>query len=500
MNKRRIALFIILSLLLSAVVVTAAEPMTDIKNSPHRTAIEQMVELGILSGKGGGLFYPGDSLTRAEAATVAMILSGFDEQDAAQAKTLPQAFDDMYAGVGKHEWALGWINLAAKEGVIAGKGKGKYGPGDNLKMAEWAAILIRILGYETGELGWPTGYDQLASELGLTEGLEYQSNSDIKRDQMAEFTANAVYNVDRSDGTAIIDLFGGRPDEKPGPGPSQQVEELKISLAFSPQVLPEGGGKTSTITVMVTDQAGRPVEDAEVWFVADAFEGDKVSDRKAQLSKTETTTNASGKAVVTYTSLAKDNKKMIYIEASAAKDYMDVNSGPHALLAANQAAVISGIVKNPYNGLPVAGVYMYFATTNNRQGIGETKTDSQGYYSMPVPVGSYYISFEKPEMPIRDEITVNASSAGKTYTANNDKGILKGVVTGVSPGKKVVAMAPGVANGWTLQADIQKDGSFAMALVPATYRLYIYGSSNHFIAGVTVKSGQVTNIGSVKAR
>ena len=128
MNKRRIALFLILSLLLGAVVATAAEPMTDIENNPHKQAIEQMVELGVLAGRGGGLFWPDENLTRAEAAKVAMFLSGFDEKDAAKAAVLPSAFTDVYAGMGAHEWALGWINLAAREGIISGYGDGKYGP------------------------------------------------------------------------------------------------------------------------------------------------------------------------------------------------------------------------------------------------------------------------------------------------------------------------------------------------------------------------------------
>ena len=51
MNKRRIALFIILSVLLSAAVTTAVEPLTDIANNPRGKAIEQ-TELGVLAGKG----------------------------------------------------------------------------------------------------------------------------------------------------------------------------------------------------------------------------------------------------------------------------------------------------------------------------------------------------------------------------------------------------------------------------------------------------------------
>src|SRR5690554_4104940 len=81
MKKKSIAIFIILSVLLSAVAAAAAEPMTDITDNPHRNAIEQMVDLGVLSGRGEGLFCPGDNLTRAEAAKVAAVLVGFTEED-----------------------------------------------------------------------------------------------------------------------------------------------------------------------------------------------------------------------------------------------------------------------------------------------------------------------------------------------------------------------------------------------------------------------------------
>ncbi|HHV18603.1 MAG TPA: hypothetical protein GXZ27_07060, partial [Thermoanaerobacterales bacterium] len=47
MSKRRIVLFIILSVFLSTIVTTAAAPMTDIGDNPYRNAIEQMVELGV---------------------------------------------------------------------------------------------------------------------------------------------------------------------------------------------------------------------------------------------------------------------------------------------------------------------------------------------------------------------------------------------------------------------------------------------------------------------
>ncbi|MFA7502620.1 MAG: carboxypeptidase regulatory-like domain-containing protein [Anaerovoracaceae bacterium] len=504
MNKRRIALFIILSVLLSAAVTTAAEPLTDIANNPHRKAIEQMAELGVLAGKGGGLFWPGDNLTRAEAAKVAMFLAGFDEADAAQAKALSRTFDDVYAGMGNHEWALGWTNLAVREGIIDGYGDGTYGPGDTLTMAQWAAILIRTLGYETKGLAWPAGYDQLAGELGLTEELQYMSSFHIRRDQMARFTANAVYRAERPDGSKIIDLWGGRPEDKPGNSTGsiedQQRGDINLSVAFSPQILPEGGGQTSAITVTVTDKAGKPVKDAKVWFLAEVFEGVRVSDRNAQLSQIETYTNTSGKAIISYTSLAADNKKPVFITASASKDSVDVHGKFYQIIAANQAAVISGTVRDPYTGIPKGGVSMHVRRDGTDHSFSNTETDDQGYYSLPVPTGTYNVFFD---MPIKDQITVNASGHGKTYTVDNNKGILKGVVTGAGSGKMVMALAPDFRHSpdaWTLQANIQSDGSFVLALAPGTYELFVVGSSNPSKTGITVQSGRVTDIGTVNAR
>ena len=514
MKKRRIALFIILSVLLSTVVTTAAEPMTDIENNPHRNAIEQMAELGVLSGRGDGLFYPDDNLTRAEAAKVAVFLAGFDEQDAAQAKALPQAFDDVYAGMGHHEWALGWVNLAAREGIIAGYDDGKYGPGDTLNMVQWAAILIRILGYDSGGLEWPTDYDQLANELGLTEGLEYVSDSYIRRDQMAEFTVNALYK-ERPDGSKIIELLEDKVEEEPRdtedrseekiPGEEmpedtkeQELESISMDVVLTPEVLPEGGGQTAAIAVTITDKAGKPVEGAKVVFFASCFE---FGNRNAQLSQSETTTDASGKARVTYTSLAADDKKMVGISVSAYKDPA-VKQEDYEIMAANQAAVVCGVVRDPYTGVPVEGAHVNIMVSDTQEATTWAETDEQGRYRVVVPTASYSVSFSIARW---DPIRLNANSPGQIYTVDYDRGVLKGVMTGVSPGTTVMAFDWSTfvrdnPETWTAGAETQSDGSFTLFIPPGTYELYIVGSPNPSKTGITVKSGQVTDIGTVKAR
>lgn len=310
---------------------------------------------------------------------------------------------------------------------------------------------------------------------------------------MAKFTANAVYNVKHSDGLAIIDFLKGETED------TEEEQKNNISFVSTPEVLPEGGDKTASITVTVTDEDRNPVKGAKVVFDASRFE---FRDRNAQLSLTETTTDASGKAVVTYTTLAVDDKNMIQIGVCVYNDDPTIDEHKdYKIIAANQVAVVRGVVRNPYTGAPEEGVHISFMTSDT-ESIAWAETDDQGRYSVVVPIGTYRIIFL---MKIIDQITVKASSPGQTYTIDANKGILKGVITGVSPGNTVMALDWSVFNpnnldNHTLQGDIQSDGSFTIALDPSTYELFICGDHNPFITGVTVKSGQVTDIGTVKAR
>lgn len=60
-------------------------------------------------------------------------LLGYTEEDAQAAADWDPMFSDVYAGMKQHEWAIGWINLVAKDGVIKGVPGGEYKPGDELK-------------------------------------------------------------------------------------------------------------------------------------------------------------------------------------------------------------------------------------------------------------------------------------------------------------------------------------------------------------------------------
>ncbi len=281
-----------------------------------------------------------------------------------------------------------------------------------------------------------------------------------------------------------------RDDQKP-------VESLSVWVEATPESVPAGGGRTVTVNVTVAYNNGYLVEGADVTFNAYSFEA---GERNGQLSQLKATTDALGEARTTYTTLAADDHRFVTVNLSVSKDDV-MEHRQLQFTAANQAAKVSGIVRDPFTGAPLEGAIIHFFRNDLNRSIGFVETDAEGRYSVTVPTGNYGLSFD---LGIRDQISVNVSSPGESYTVNNKKGILKGVVTGVSAGSKVMAIAPGFRStnpdNWTLQAEIQSDGSFMLALFPNTYELFIVGRSNPFKTGITVQSGQVTDLGTVSAR
>lgn len=275
------------------------------------------------------------------------------------------------------------------------------------------------------------------------------------------------------------------------------IEALNINIKTNPENIPEGGGYPVTINIIATDDLGYLAEGVHVSFNAEAFEA---GERNGQLSKTETTTDALGQANVTYTTLAADDRRFVTVSVAVSKDDVMEHKKLN-IIAADQVATVSGVVRNPFTGAPLENVCVHFMKRDPNRSIGFAETDAGGYYSTKVPTDNYSMVFD---MEKRDQITVNISNRGENYTVNNNKGVLKGVVTGVSPGSLVMAIPPDFdrnsPDNYFLQAEVASDGSFTLVLFPKTYELFIVGRSNPFKTGVSVQSGQVTDMGSINAR
>lgn len=499
-HRRWLALTLVVSLLAVSAGGAFAGELTDITDNPYRESIEHMVDLGVLQGRGGGLFAPLDHLTRAEAAKVAAYLAGFSEQDAHAARSDEPVFRDVTLGMGAHEWAVGWINLVAREGIIQGYGDGLYGPGDNLQMVQWAAILLRIMGHEDEGMAWPAGYDEKAASLGLTENLPYQRGALVNRGEMARFTSTAVRDVARADGSFIeetlLELQRER-EERRAEGP----EAIVLSVSLGRPSVPAGGNQAMTIQATVRDLSGQPVEGAQVSFHAEAFEK---GERHHQLSPREAWTDASGVARSVYTTLAQDDGQFITVQvAASAGDAMEF--GRASFVAANQTARVRGVVRDPRTGAVLPQVPVHFMPyteggSGPNRSIGFVETDAAGRYEMTVPVSRYVLTLE---LQPRDSISVDLRTAGAQVVRDYSKGVLTGVIRGAPAGAEVFAIGTGFRStdptNHTLLTPLASDGSFTLRLFPGTYELNTRRpDGSYYVRGVVVQSHRINDIGTIQ--
>ena len=107
----------------------------------------------------------------------------------------------IFSDVTSRHWALGYVNLASSltvgggssssgssdgggdsapaAALISGVGNGRFDPDAKISLAQAATILIRVLGYQTQQVGavWPESYLNLAASIGLV-ALLYQAGVD----------------------------------------------------------------------------------------------------------------------------------------------------------------------------------------------------------------------------------------------------------------------------------------------------------------------------------
>lgn len=511
MKSKFLCIILIIALLFS-LSGNALASFNDIAGNPHSNEIEQMAELGILNGYGDGRFGPTDLLTRAQAAKVAGYLLGFTDQDAEEAKSWPSMFGDVYVGMGKNEWAIGWINLVASEGIIQGY-DGNYHHGDNLQMSQWAAILIRILGYEEDNMSWPGDYNSKAEQLGLTNGLNYMSKNNVNRGEMSRFSSTAIYNIQKADGTKIIDILQsqGQSDEEQNEQPTTSV--ATVSIKTTPEFISEGGGKAVKIDMTVTDDEGQPAEGVSIYLNADGFES---SGRNQQLSKTEVVTDSNGKAEAVYTTLTQDDNKLITINLTVMGGNIELFKNIY-LTAANQATKIEGTVSNPFTGdSQYASIFIENIDFNNKPSLGGVNTDDKGNLSLIVPNDKYgfwleldlsdnnlninkeYTSshFSLTNNSIRHKLIVDTTNTSGTYTLDYNPGILKGVVPSSKAGKELyIYRITNAKDGMLIKT--ASDGSFIAPILPGTYDIIYMGNPDPFTR-VTIKSFETKDLGYIK--
>jgi len=160
---------------------------SDTPGTANEKAIAKLAALKILDGYPDGSFKPENPITRAEFAAVIVRALGY-ASSANLLKTNPVFPDCKNA-----EWAWGYINVAAAQGIIKGYTDGTFGPGKNVSIAEAVTMIVRALGMDAKALGtWPMGHIMVASELGILPNDLPAVNVPATRANVSQLVGNSL--------------------------------------------------------------------------------------------------------------------------------------------------------------------------------------------------------------------------------------------------------------------------------------------------------------------
>ena len=164
----------------------AATTLKDIKGTKYESAVENLIEVGLVNGyPEDNTYRPNVVVTRAQMAKMMVVALG-EEGKVANAATKKSTFTDIKNG----HWAYGYVNVAKDLGIINGYPDGRFGPDETVTYAEATTMAIRALGYDN-EVGksteiWPNNYTSYAKKLDLYDGMgTFTANKGAARGDVA---------------------------------------------------------------------------------------------------------------------------------------------------------------------------------------------------------------------------------------------------------------------------------------------------------------------------
>ncbi len=193
------------AILVCAVLTFCVSAFTDIEDADTANAVATLESMGLVSGTSATKYSPSLTLTRAQVCTMMIRAKGLE--NAAESYVNQKLFTD----VKSNAWYSGYVNLAYREGIIAGYGNGKFGPEDKINYGQFVTILLRMLGYSESDIGnvWPADYIVFASDIGLDDNISLKANDDVSRADAAILLYNALLTNAKGAKTEFYQSLGG---------------------------------------------------------------------------------------------------------------------------------------------------------------------------------------------------------------------------------------------------------------------------------------------------
>jgi hypothetical protein len=128
-----------------------------------------------------------NKINRNEFVTLIVKMLGYD--DDSELDTIKISFKD----VSQKNWAYTYIKAAVKNKLVVGTNDNKFNPVNNITFAEALTVMVRALGYENSLEGkWPQNVIKRASELGISNNIDLDPNTQITRGEMAVIIDNSI--------------------------------------------------------------------------------------------------------------------------------------------------------------------------------------------------------------------------------------------------------------------------------------------------------------------
>jgi hypothetical protein len=218
--KKTLCLVLALALCFSLASVAFADYSdytdADQVGAAYEEAVAVLIGTGIVNGMTDTTIAPTETFTREQAAKIVAYMT-LGETVAKALTTTTSSFSDVDAD----HWSAPFIEYCVAQGYVKGYGTGKFGPTDELTGLQFAAMLLRVLGYGTnGEYegsSWAINVakDALNSSVGIFTGDTSAATNDPAQRQQAMLMAfNALnytpngstteYVVTASNGTTVL--------------------------------------------------------------------------------------------------------------------------------------------------------------------------------------------------------------------------------------------------------------------------------------------------------
>ena len=175
MSKKLLSLLLAAALAcaLCAPAAAAELPFTDSDRIAYPAECAILVQLGVISGLPDGSFSPDQPLTGAQAASLVARLGDLGAPAAA------------VCGLPASHWAAASLNACLQAGIIE---QGGFNPERAITLAEFARMLLRLIGYQATDASW----QQDAEQAGLFAGYSGAQDRFLTRELACLLSYNAL--------------------------------------------------------------------------------------------------------------------------------------------------------------------------------------------------------------------------------------------------------------------------------------------------------------------